>query len=46
VQKCAFKSFVDFGSIYIVCVFTWLPPLAVFFTYFSLLIYFLTYLFF
>jgi len=37
--KCALDSFVDFGTIYIVCLFTWLPPLtSFFFIYFSLLL--------
>ena len=37
-------SFVDFGAVYVVCLFTWLPPHTYFFfTYFSLFIYFLTY---
>ena len=45
------ESFVDCGTMYIVCLFTWLSPLTSFFlylfflTYFSLLIYSLTYLF-
>jgi len=37
-------SFVDFGTVYIVRLFTWIPCLfPAFFTYFSLLSYFLTY---
>jgi len=38
-EYCTLDSSVDFDAIYIL--FAWLPPLPFFFTYFSLLIYFL-----
>ena len=42
----ALDSFVDFGALYVVCLFNCLPHfLPFFFTYFPLLIYVLTYLF-
>jgi len=49
VMSRALDLFVDFGAIYIVCLFTWLPPTPLtsifLYTYFPLLIYFLAYIF-
>ena len=42
-EKCALDLFDDFGAIYIVCLFTWLPPLTSSFLYLFFLSYLLPY---